>query len=56
LQIPTSTPFPGISGIPPLIGLTGPATELRSFLSTDGVNWTQSTNFDFDFKLVATQK
>ncbi len=56
LRIPNSASFPGVSGIPPVIGLTGPATVLRSFLSTDGVTWTQSTNFDFDFKLVATQK
>jgi len=56
LRIPTGTPFPGVSGIPPLIGLTAPATVLRSYTSTDGATWTPVGNFDFHFKLVATQR
>jgi hypothetical protein len=65
LQIPTTTPFPGVSGIPPLIGLDGvgganglpndvPIMGL-SFISTDsGATWTQVPNFNFRFSLVAS--
>jgi matrixin len=61
LQIPTTTPFPGISGLPPLIGLDGGATPNDaplfgfSFTSTDGgATWTQVPNFNFRFSLVAS--
>ncbi|HEY9434806.1 MAG TPA: matrixin family metalloprotease [Blastocatellia bacterium] len=61
LQIPTTTPFPGVSGLPPLIGLDGgvPVNDAPifglSFTSTDGgATWTQVTNFNFRFSLVAS--
>jgi hypothetical protein len=61
LQIPTTTPFPGVSGIPPLIGLDGGVTPNDaplfgfSFTSTDGgATWTQVPNFNFRFSLVAS--
>jgi hypothetical protein len=53
LQIPTTTPFPGVSGQPPLIGLSSVA-PIRglSFLSNDGgVTFTRVTNFNFLFTL-----
>jgi hypothetical protein len=61
LQIPTTTPFPGVSGIPPLIGLDGgvPVNDVPilglSFISTDGgATWTQVPNFNFRFSLVTS--
>jgi hypothetical protein len=60
LRLPTATPFPGISGLPPLIGLDGgnatndvPINGF-SYLSTNGTTWTQVTNFNFRFALVVT--
>lgn len=58
LQIPDA-PFPGVSGIPPVIGLDGvpggvndvPIAGL-SFTSTDGMSWTASADFNFMFALV----
>lgn len=54
LQIPTSTPFPGVSGQPPLIGLSSIAPIFgRSFISNDGgATWIQIPNFNFRFSLV----
>jgi hypothetical protein len=64
LQVPTTTPFPGVSGVPPLIGLDGPATPGGpndaplfgfSFTSIDGgATWTQVPNFNFRFSLVTS--
>jgi hypothetical protein len=63
LQIPTTTPFPGVSGVPPLIGLDGTPPGVPndaplfgfSFTSTDGgATWTQVPNFNFRFSLVAS--
>jgi hypothetical protein len=61
LQIPTTAPFPGVSGVPPLIGLDGgvPVNDAPifgfSFTSTDGgATWTQVTNFNFRFSLVTS--
>ena len=47
-----NTPFPGVSGIPPLIGLdvVGPFRG-RSYMSNDGVTFAQVTTFDFTFSL-----
>lgn len=47
-----NSPFPGVSGIPPLIGLdvVGPFRG-RSYMSNDGVTFTQVTTFDFTFSL-----
>lgn len=56
LQIPTTTPFPGVSGQPPLIGLnnTGPNFGL-SFLSSDGgATWTRQNAFNFRFGLIVS--
>jgi matrixin len=65
LQIPTTTPFPGVSGLPPLIGLDGAGTPTGlpndvpifglSFTSIDGgATWTQVPNFNFRFSLVTS--
>jgi hypothetical protein len=61
LQIPTTTPFPGVSGQPPFIGLDGGATPNDvplfglSFISMDnGATWTQVPNFNFRFSLVTS--
>jgi hypothetical protein len=61
LRLPTTTPFPGVSGLPPLVGLDGgnatndvPINGF-SYLSTDGTTWNQVTNFNFRFALVVTK-
>ncbi len=61
LQIPTTTPFPGVSGLPPFIGLDGGVTPNDvpifglSFTSIDGgATWTQVPNFNFRFSLVTS--
>ncbi len=61
LRLPTTTPFPGVSGVPPTIGLDGgnatndvPINGL-SYISTDGVNWSQVNNFNFRFSLVVAK-
>jgi hypothetical protein len=62
LRIPTTTPFDGVSGQPPLIGLDGgvavndvPIFGL-SYVSDDGgVTFTQSPTFNFRFGLVFAQ-
>jgi hypothetical protein len=66
LQVPTTTPFPGVSGLPPLIGLDGAGTATGqpndapifgfSFSSIDGgATWTQVPNFNFRFSLVTSK-
>jgi hypothetical protein len=61
LRIPTTTPYPGVSALPPLIGLDGgnatndvPINGL-SYTSADGVTFTQVTNFNFRFSLVLSE-
>lgn len=61
LQVPTTTPFPGVSGFPPLIGLDGGVAVNDapifgfSFSSIDGgATWTQVPNFNFRFSLVTS--
>jgi hypothetical protein len=61
LRVPTQTPFPGVNGFPPLIGLDGgvatndvPIFGL-SFTSPDGVTFTRSANFNFRFGLVLSR-
>jgi len=62
LRIPTTTPFPGVSGLPPLIGLDGGVAANDapifgySYTSTDGVTFNQVTNFNFRFALVLAEK
>jgi hypothetical protein len=57
LQIPTTTPYPGVSGQPPVVGLstTAPIFGL-SFLSNDGVTFTRRTDFNFRFSLVLSER
>jgi hypothetical protein len=56
LQVPTTTPYPGVSGQPPLIGLSlmGPTPNL-SFTSTNGgTAWVRSPTLHFRFSLVTS--
>lgn len=61
LRLPTATPFPGVSGLPPVIGLDGGNATNDvpingySYRSLDGTTWTQETRFNFRFALVVTQ-
>jgi hypothetical protein len=57
IQIPTTTPFPGISGQPPLLGLNSVATSLGlSFISDNGgTSWTRLGTFNFRISLVLSQ-
>jgi hypothetical protein len=57
--VPTTTPFPGTSGTPPLIGLDGdpndndvPIFGLSFFSNDNGVTFRQRTDFNFMFRLV----
>ncbi len=65
LQIPTTAPFPGVSGFPPFIGLDGAGTPNGqpndvpifglSFISVDGgATWSQVPNFNFRFSLITS--
>ncbi|PYQ66390.1 MAG: hypothetical protein DMF53_03645 [Acidobacteria bacterium] len=61
LRLPTTTPFPGVSALPPLIGLDGGVASNDvpifgySYVSTDGTTWNQVTNFNFRISLVVTK-
>jgi hypothetical protein len=61
LRLPTATPFPGVSALPPTIGLDGGVASNDvpifgySYVSTDGATWNQVTNFNFRFSLVVTR-
>lgn len=57
LQIPTSTPFPGVSGQPPLVGLNTAGTIFGlSFLSDDGgITFNRITNLNFRFSLILSE-
>jgi hypothetical protein len=62
LQIPTTVPFAGVSGQPPLIGLDGGVAVNDapifgfSFTSDDGgATWVRSTLFNFQFSLVLSE-
>jgi hypothetical protein len=54
LQLPTSTPFPGVSGLPPLIGATLPGTFQGSWISDNGVDFALQP-VDFRFSLVLSE-
>jgi hypothetical protein len=56
LRIPTTTPFPGVSGQPPLVGLNTTGTIFGlSFLSNDGgATFNRITNLNFRFSLVVS--
>jgi hypothetical protein len=53
LRSPTETPFPGVSGQPPLVGLSTvmPMSGL-SFTSTDGATFAPLPTLDIAFSLV----
>jgi hypothetical protein len=60
--VPTTTPFPGFNGLPPLIGLDGGVATNdvpilgRSFISDDGgATFTQNATFNFRFSLVVSE-
>ncbi|HJP92543.1 MAG TPA: matrixin family metalloprotease [Pyrinomonadaceae bacterium] len=57
LQIPSTTPFPGVSGQPPLIGLNTTGTIFGlSFLSSDGgLTFTRRNDLNFRFSLIASK-
>ena len=62
LQIPTTTPFAGVSGFPPRIGLDGGVAVNdapifgRSFFSYDGgATWGRDTRFNYRFSLVLSR-
>jgi hypothetical protein len=61
LQIPTTTPFPGVSGQPPLIGLDGgvatndvPIFGLSYVSDNGGATWSRPA-FNFRFSLVLAE-
>ncbi len=64
LQVPTMTPFAGVSGQPPFIGLDGTNSATpndvpifgRSFTSNNGgATWALDSRFNFRFSLVLSQ-
>jgi hypothetical protein len=61
LRVPTEAPFPGVSAQPPLIGLDGGVSPNdstlfgTSFISADGVTWTQQPAFNFRFSLALSR-
>ncbi|HEY4564802.1 MAG TPA: hypothetical protein VIJ36_17595, partial [Thermoanaerobaculia bacterium] len=61
LRLPTTTPFPGVSALPPLLGLDGGVASNDvpifgySYVSTDGTTWNQVANFNFRISLVVTK-
>lgn len=61
LRVPSTTPFPGISGRPPLIGLDGGVASNDvpifglSYTSTDGVTFSRNSTFNFRFSLVLSE-
>ncbi len=54
LRLPTVQPFPTHSGLAPAVGASRPASRAMSYISTDGLNWTPVTEFDFLFRLIMT--
>jgi hypothetical protein len=66
LQVPTTTPFPGVSGQPPFIGLDGAGTPDgqpndapilgQSFFSPDGgATWVRDARFNYRFSLIVSK-
>jgi hypothetical protein len=62
LQVPTTTPFPGIHGLPPLIGLeqrppNDPSNDpSKSFVSNDGgATFVRVPNFNYRFSLIVSK-
>ncbi|MDP9121924.1 MAG: hypothetical protein M3O15_11270, partial [Acidobacteriota bacterium] len=56
LRLPTATPFPGVHGLPPQIGLdAGSPIFGYSYLSDDGVTWKQTSRYNFMFSLILSE-
>jgi hypothetical protein len=62
LRLPTTTPFPGVSALPPFIGLDGGVATNDvpilgySYVSDDaGATFTRNTQFNFRFSLVLSE-
>lgn len=61
LRVPTATPFPGVTGVPPLIGLDGGVAVNdvpiagRSYTSADGATFTPNATFNFMFSLILSE-
>jgi len=57
LQLPTTTPFPGVSGQPPFIGFDAADPPIgQSFFSFDGgATWSQDLHFDIRFSLIVSK-
>jgi hypothetical protein len=56
LQIPTTSPFPGVSNQPPLVGLNTTGTIFGlSFFSADGVTFNRRTDLNFRFSLILSE-
>jgi hypothetical protein len=61
LRLPTTTPYPGISGLPPAIGLDGGNATNDvpiygfSYRSTDGVTFSQDSKYNYRFSLIVTK-
>ncbi|MFN7963744.1 MAG: hypothetical protein U0002_20950 [Thermoanaerobaculia bacterium] len=61
LKVPNRAHFPGVSDTPPLIGLDGgrPDNDVPiygdSFTSTNGKDWTVSSDYNFMFQLVMSE-
>lgn len=63
LQVPTTTPFPGVSAAPPLIGLDGGVAVNdvpifgTSYTSVDGgATFNRNANFNYRFSLILSEK
>jgi hypothetical protein len=57
LRLPTTAPFPGVSGQPPQIGLSLSAPLFgRSFMSADGVTFNRFAPANFRFSLVLAKQ
>ena len=57
LEVPAATPFPGVSGQPPLVGINSTGTIFGlSFLSLDnGASFQRRNTQNFRFSLIASE-
>ena len=62
LRLPTTTPFPGVSGVAPFVGLDGgvasndaPLFGLSYISSDGGATWVRQPSFNFRFSLTVTE-
>ncbi len=56
LQVPTTIPYPGANGQPPLIGLssTGPTPSMSHTSVNGGITWDRNLAFNYRFSLVTS--